>query len=554
MASKQTITIILWVLIAVFLAGIVFLNVPNSNQPKPVGNYRDGKVLVTINGESLDANTFEQAFNDSLMRANKTPDLSETLQERSRIVKYMVQNMVADQVLRGYGIRNVKKQGAAMADEIATMFLDSVRKATQQQADADLANAKTPEEKNNVRTAKEYFDEQLAQMYMQQGAQPPAKITEEGFRKFYIETLTDPKYGQAEDFMLYVRKRLVGQQIVKRDLRSDLFSDAFAKRVATQQVNARWIFIPAGSMENIGESTEQIFKPQFTAEALQAAEKKARTLREQIVKDPASFAKVASKESQHISRTEGGNLGWISGSSMQANIPAILEYLIFNQKPNELGPVTQITLPGPDPMNTLSAQVGYGFVQVIAETKNPDSPEWATMKEDFVTTMKRRYEMQLGDGYLCYMIANAEFKFNSKEIEAYMAEAHGQYVEMTKLQKEALSEKDLPKPVVAALSFRVAMSSRDIKGEARIPLLKAALEYAGGSRSDLHMQLADTYLGIKDRENAIKQYENAMNSAGMGEENVRRAVRAIYVRIGHTEGVKAIDQWLQENAKKSEEK
>lgn len=554
MASKQTITIILWVLIAVFLAGIVYMNVPNSNQPNvPVGGYRGGvnKTLVTINGQSIDSDTFEKAYNDSMAIGNKSADLSVTLQERSRIAKNLVQSAVADQVLRGYGIRNVNKKSVEMAEELATMFYDQVKKGTEMQAQQEMANAKTPEQKKNVKTPQQYLNEQLANMYMQQGVQPPANITEASFRKFYVGTLTDPQYGQAEDYLLFVRKRLIGQQIIKRELPAELFSEAYEKKLATQQVNARWIFIPAGSMQKLDGGKEQIFKPEFSATALQAAEKKAKDLRAQIAKDPASFAKVASKESQHISHFEGGNLGWISGGSMEANIPAILEYLIFSQKPKELGPVTQITLPGADQANPLSSQVGYGFVQVIAESKNPDNPNWAKMRAEYDTTTKRRYEMQIGDGYLCYMVADADIKYNSKEFEAYMAEAHGQYIEMTELQKAALQEKDLPKPVIAALSYRVAMSSRDIKGEARIPLLKAALEFAGSSRSDLHMQLADTYRSIGKKEEAIAQYENAMNSAGMGEENVRQQVRAIYVQMGNAEGVKAIDAWLQANKQKA---
>jgi len=540
MASKQTITIILWVLIAIFLAGIVYMNVPNSGKTKPGGNnLRPGgvnKTLVTINGQAIDSDTFEQAYIDSSQGA-QSQELGQTLPTRSKIAKNLVMNAVADQVLRGYGIRNVNKKANEIAGELSTMFYDQVRKAAEGQAQQEMAMAK---DKKTVKTPQQYLNEQLSQMYLQQGVQPPAQITEDSFRKFYTETLTDPKFGQADDFMLYVRKRLIGEQIMKRDLPADLVSEAYAKKLATQQVNARWIFIPAGSMQNI-------FKPEFSAAALQAAQKKATDLRAQIAKDPASFAKVASKESQHISHTEGGNLGWVSGGTMSANIPAILEYLIFSQQPKELGPVTQITMPGPDATNPLAAQVGYGFVQVIAVSKNPDNPNWAQMRTEYMDTTKRRYAMQLGEGYLCYMIANADIKYNSKEFESYIAEGHGQYIEMTKLQKEALDEKDLPRPVIAALSYLVAISSPDIKGEAKIPLLKAALEYAGGSRSDLHMQLAETYRAVGKKTEAIEQYENAMNSAGMGEANLRKQVRTIYVQMGNTEGVKAIDQWLAEH-------
>ena len=555
MASKQTVTIILWILIAVFLAGIILIGVPSSNRTKPQVRYRNGvnTVLVTINGTSIDSDTFEQAFNDSFAKSGRTPDLSETLQERSKILTNMAQNIVADQVLRGFGVKNVKKQATKMAGEIAVMFVDSMRNATKAQAEQDMANA-TAEEKKNVRSAQERLEEQLSQMYLQQGVQPPTRVTEDGFRKFYVQALIDPQYGQSEDFLLYVQKRLIGQQIIKRDLPSDLFADAFMKKLAMQQVNARWIFIPAGGEVAVGDSKAKIFQPEFTREALQAAEKKARELREQIVKDPSSFAKVAEKESRHISHTTGGDLGWISGASMQSNNPALLEYLIFSQRPKEIGPVTQITLPGPDPMNPLMAQVGYGFVQVLAESKNPDVPEWDKMRDEFVNNMQRRYEMQIGEGYLCYMIANADIKYNSKEIEAYMAQAHGQYVKMTNLQKGALKEKDLPKSVVAALSYRVAISSRDVKGEEKIELLKAALPFADSGRSDLHLQLADTYRALGKKEEAITQYENAMRSANMGEEQLRQQVRAIYKQMGYSEGVKAIDQWLEEFKKKNEAK
>jgi len=544
MASKQTITIILWVLIAVFMVGIVLWNVPrNSTNTGTTNHYRTGpnRVLVTVNGEPIDADTFDQAFYDSLGKENQSSDLNETLKQRSAVFSEMLQDMVANQVLRGFGIRNVNRPARQMAQEISDRLLKQIHTMLQAQVEQQMAAAKTETDKKAVPSAQALFNEQVQQFYTEHKVEPPKNITDASFRKFYVDVLTNPQYTESKQFMEFVRKSLIGREIIKRDLTADVSSEAYAKKLATEQVNARWIYIAADD---------------YTTAAMQAAKTKAEKLHDQIVKDPSQFAALASKESNHLSHTEGGNLGWISGSDPRTGFPALVEYLLFTQKPKELGPVTQICLPPTNPEAVLSSKVGYGFVQVLADPQERKDLgpnfDWARMKDDYMTALKQRYEQSIGQDYLLATIAQADIKFSSKEIESYLATLHGQYTKSTALQRQALEkETDLPRPVVAALSYRVAMSSPDIKGEARIPLLEAALEYAGPMRWQLQLALGDTYQGVGRKEDAITQYQFAIKAAGPQEEYVRKEVRIRYQKLGYTEGIKEIDKWQADKQKAS---
>ena len=522
-----------------FLVGIVLWNVPNrgSNAANGPSQYRSGpnRRLAAINGEPIYADTFDKAFQDALVKEGQTADLNITLRMRNKIFGDMLQRIVANQVLNQFGVKDMKKQVRAMAEEVAGIYLRQLRMGAEMQA-------QSPEAKQSKRTPEMIMAEAMRGYYEQMRVKAPENPTEDGFKKFYVETLTDPRYGQADEFAAYARIRLIGQRIIERDL-PNLSSDDYMKKVTTQMMDVRWIFIPAADYTRTPVALE------FTPRALEAARAKTQKLHDQIVKNPSAFAAIASKESQHLSHTEGGRLGWISSGDPRAGLPAIVEYLIFSQKPKELGPVTRITLSDPNPENALASKVGFGFVQVISgpQPRQDLGPNfnWEAAKKDLIPMSVRRYEQSIGEGYLLYMIARADIKCESKEIESYLAESHGQYTRATEFRKQALEqEKDLPGPVKGALSYRVAVGTKDVKGKDRIPLLIAALEYAGSDRSSLHMLLGDTYASIGDKEKAIEQYRFAIIAAGMDEERIRKEVRNKYLQLGYTRGVKEIDEWL----------
>jgi len=556
MASKQTITIILWVLIAVFLVGIVLWNVPrNSKTTTGVSHFRSGpnKVIVTINGEPIYADTFDQAFDDMMNKAEGRIDLTAVLEQRSTIYGDMLQATVAGQVLRGFGIRNVNRQARELARDFAETTLKQAHLMSEQQAEMEKQQAKTPEEKKNVQSAESLLEEQFRGFYTQYKIEPPRKITEAAFLKVYINVLTDPQYGEAKKFLPFVNSTLIGREIIKRDLPEDVFSEAYAKKVATQKVNARWIFIAAGSKKN------DVFTPEFSEKALQAAKEKAQQLHDEIAKDPAKFAELAEKESRDINtRGQGGDMGWVSGGA-ENRLPAILEYLLFSQKPKELGPVTQITMPGMNPTKPLSNEVGYGFVQVIGEPveRQDLGPgfDWKKEKDDSISMLRKRYEQMMGEGYLLYMVAKADIKFDSKEIERHHAWVRNEFTKATKLDREVLEQdEDLPGIVKGAFSYLIAMTNPAIRGKDRIPLLETALQYAGDDRWQLHMKLGETLEAVGRKEDAIDQYNYAITAAGISEGGIRQQVRTIFQRMGYTKGVQEIDQWFKEQAELEKKK
>gem|GEM_PF-2107167 len=557
MASKQTITIILWVLIAVFLVGIVLWNVPrNSKTASGRSHFRSGpnKVIVTINGQPIYADAFDQAFDEMYTKAESRVDLTGILEQRSSIYSDMLQDIVAGQVLRGFGVKNVSRQARELARDFAKSGLEQSRLMAQQQAEMMMQQAKTPEEKKKVQSAESLLDEQFHSFYAQYKVEPPRKITEVTFLKFYTKVLLDPQYGESQKFMSFVKNTLIGREVIKRYLPEDVFSEALAKKIATQKVNARWIFIAAGSKK------DDKFFPEFTAEALRAAKEKAQQLHDEIAKDPAKFSGLAEKESRDVnSRGQGGSLGWVTGGA-ENRLPAMLEYLIFTQKPKELGPVTQFTMLGMNMAKPLAFEVGYGFVQVTAEPVERqdlgENYDWKKEKDDAIDMLRKRYEQMIGMGYLIYMVDKADVKFDSKEIARHHAWVHNQFTEASRLELEALKQKeDLPEPVKSALSYSVAASNPEVRGEDRIPLLETALQYAGDERSNLHYRLGEELEKAGRKDEAIEQFDNAVIAAGGNAMGMRRQVREIYQRMGYTKGIEEIDQWIkeQEELNKKEE-
>ena len=537
MASKLTATI-LWVIIIVFLVGVVLWSVPrNPSTNATQSEYRPGgnKVLASVNGEKIYADDLDKAFDDILTKNDISPNLDITLNERGRIFTSIIERILTKQILRGFKLSDgkLKEEARKVGEEYASFAVERMRQMAGQQEEYLKAMAKTEDEKKSVKTSDEYFIENIRMFYMQDAKVPvPANPNEKDFRKFFVnQFLMEPKYGNTEEFMKRVRLTVIGRKLVA-GLPVNPFTDEYAKKVSTQHVKARWIFVEAEKL---------------TPEAIDAARVKAEKLREDIVKDPASFAKVAEKESNHISSTLGGELGWISGGDTSHGLPAIVEYLIFSQKPTELGPVTQINVQ-PYMTSMMAAKVGYGFVQAIQVKERTDLEKgfnWETKRTTALDDLKTRYESALGQGYLTLMLAKADVKCESLEVAAYLAMARNQSTDATELMRQALAkeEKELPSYVIGAMSYQVAQATPD--SAARIPLLDAALKYADDKAWELHKELGDAYARTKQTEQAIKQYEYAINaSSGENEMQVRQDIRGKYKELGHMEGVKAIDEWI----------
>lgn len=537
MASKQTATIILWILIAVFIVGVFLWSVPNRSMSsaQKQAQYRKGGnvVLASVNGEKIYANDIDGAFQEFLDKNKLHANLDITLPQRSQIFNAKLQEIIATQVLKSYGIKDIKREANKMGLEFANTSLTSVRQAVEQQAKTAEAAAKTPEEKKKLQTVDQLYTEQLQSFMQQKCGKTVDHPSDEDFRRAFVNDFL-LNADNKDQFMQMVRERLVGRQLITDMVKNgqpDPFTDGFVKTLNTQQVKVRWIYIES---------------KQKSAQGLADAEATAIRLHDAIVKDPSSFATLA-KQSNHQSRTTGGDLGWLSaGDADRTQLPLILEYQAFTLKPQDLGPVTQMTIPQIMPQYP-SSSIGYGFIQVVGGPRNLPKANPMPMTLD---QLRMRYESELSKQYLTFTTWKADIKCQSKEMEAYLAEGRGQYTEATKFQREALAQEQgsLPEAVIAALSFRVAQSTPNQKE--RIPLYNAAVNFADDKTSQVYQELAMAYALTGDKANAIESYHNAITSSTSSTEmQTRKAVRPELLKLGDTQGVKEIDQWLATNAK-----
>ena len=541
MASKQTATIILWLLIAVFIVGIIMWSVPNNSRGQSDQSYRasGNTVLAVVNGERIDSDYLDKQFFDQLNQSKASPNIDNTLQLREQIVTARLQSIVGAQVMHGFGIsdRVLKRKAREMGAEDADNYIAQVKMMAEMQVTQAQAQAKTQQQKANIPTAEQFYRQQIRDAMKEITGKMVENPTDDQFRKALVNYLMDPEKPANANHLDMVRTRLIGQKKTE-ELTPSPFTEDFAKRITTQKMKVRWIFIAAQG---------------FSATAIEDAMKKAEELHAQLASNPSQFAKVAEKESNHDSHVRGGELGWIgSGDIYQAKLPLMVEYLAFTQPPTDLGPVTQFTVPSQN-VSPLASRIGYGFVQVTdgPQDVTPKDFNWAAQKSATMASIRKQYEVGVGQDYLLYMIAKADIECDSPEVASYLATAHGQATATTKLQGEALAkEKDLPSPVVAALSYQVAMGTPDLN--TRVRLLTAAVEYADTRVSEVHMLLGDANMGLGKKQEAIDAYENAMIAAASREAEVRQQVRIQYQKMGYTEGVKKIDAWLAENVKQQD--
>ena len=544
MASKQTATIVLWVLIAVFLLGIYFWSVPNSVAvPKKGGQHTgQGEIVATVNGDAIHSGEIDDAFD-----AKKAPPDSvrmtilNTLDVRKAIFDDAVKSRVVNQTLKELNLTVGQRDAEAIANSYASEQLAEMEKTAATTQKSNQADPKKPAAEK-AKTADQIFVEEATQyMNSQQPDSKSQKYTptskdqaKEMFTHWFVDMLTGAGASRAQQFMDHVKMRMIGA-VQTKALPVDLGSEDYVKKLQTQEVHAHWIFVAA--------------KP-VTPDGMKAAEAKATQARDAVVKAPASFAEVVKKYSDHpASKDNGGDLGWISPQSpAMFNLPRMAEYMAYAQKPGDIGPVYQVTH-----LNRYVAtqsEYGYAFMRVDAVRAKATLPKdfnWDSEKASDMARTRESYEADLGESYLNTRQHSATIICNTPEFAAYEDELNGHYAEATKEYQKAYNQKNLAPEVKAAISYKVALATPEM--EKRIPYLTDALPYADTLMSQLHEELGNAYLKTKDKTKAIEEYRYAALSAADSDAGTRARMRDNFTKLGDSKDAGEMKQWLDDHAK-----
>ncbi|HEX2948482.1 MAG TPA: peptidylprolyl isomerase [Armatimonadota bacterium] len=533
MASKKTATYILWSLIVVFLVGVALWSVPGKGIGKQYGDSPfANKVVAKINGEKVTAGQIDEEFYKQQDNGQQY-DLQSAPQTRFQIFDGIVHRLVAEQTAKKLHVRTWSWTLRSVAREVAQTQLASMHAQAQEQAKAQAASAKTPADKSKLQTADQMFKAQLSQALSQYG-DTTKNPTEDDFVRAFVRTAMSrqEKVGMYDQLVSFAQTYLIGEEVAK-DQHTSPFSEDFAKKVNTKEVKASWIFIAA---------------PQNNAQGLNEAKQKASKLHEDIIKAPNTFAAVAKKESaDFMTKTQGGDLGWVSLKS--SNVSIMAQYLAFIQREGEIGPIVEIAMSSPfgGP-----SQIGYAFVKVDAIRDSADAKDfnWAKEKESAMVSTKVRFAQGFGQNYLELQTAKAKIVRLSDELKYYDAMMTNP-VEAEKLVTKLQDDKSIPPVVAAAFKYQVAEKTTDPAQKA--VLLENVISYGGAQVPNLQMELGRAYTASGQKDKALQQFGFVADGADSNDpdHSMHTALKTEYAKLGDTKNVQRMVTWMKSHPKQA---
>jgi len=534
MASKKTITIILWVLIVVFLVGVALWSVPNRgalNSDNSNKSHYSGPdsadAVATVNGDNITVGEMNDMYNDMVSKSQMPKNFESTVGTRAQAFKDLVTRKLVQQALKKYGLDVDDGYLRQNARDYCTVQLAELRQQAQKQAEMQKQNAK-PDDKNKPKSADELYQDQLSSFMRQQGGTPPDKITDEAFTNFFVDDYLMKQ--MAEQFADNGRMCLLGSQMIKQ-LPVDPLTEDFMKKWNTQEVRGQLLFVSAKKQD---------------ADSLKKALADAQKYHDQIAKDPSQFTKLAQANNSMYTRGFA-TMGWYQAETPM--LPMMASYLLFSSKPGELSNVTLIS-------SSIGGQgeIGYGFVLVDKSRERSDpgakDVKWDSNKKNLMLKTTQLFQTSMGEGYQLYLHATATVVPKRHEIAVYLDEQNGETAKADEERKLAIDQdKNLSEEVKASFSYRLATSTA-VKQDPKqcIPLLMNALPYAGEQTSKLHYELGVCYEQTKENDRAKEQFDNAESLAEiMKDQQTMKDIRAEYVKLNETAGVSKIDDWMKKN-------
>ncbi|HOF87415.1 MAG TPA: peptidylprolyl isomerase, partial [Armatimonadota bacterium] len=407
LASRRTTQTILWALVVVFVAGIALTGQYGGggrNGDGPAGNANSGQVIATVNGTAVKSGAIETYYAEQLEGLNgSAPDIDQAPGMRQAAFARATQDVLKKKALAELraGVNYFTLRD--YANEYARIQVADLRASVEKDRKAQEEAATTAEAKKKLKA----FDVMLSEAYESflsrttaDGKSPVAKpIDDKKFINAYVNgfLLAKGKNGIHDRFADYIKSQRIGEAYGKR-LPVDPFSADFAKTIHTKEVDASMIFIKADYPSPAG---------------MKAAKEKADTLRDELEKDPKSFAKKAESVSKDMmTAMKGGSLGTLQ-LEQQA---ALVEYLAFTTKPGEISAVYPMVM-----QSYMGNMIGYVLVTTakISDRDEPDA-RWKQGADLAVLRVRQRYGPEFGAMYVDLQQAEADIQCKTEEMATYL--------------------------------------------------------------------------------------------------------------------------------------
>ena len=248
MASTKTATYILWALILVFCAGIALWSVPSGKLRTNDTSQGATNVIATINGTNVTAADLNDEFYGKGENSQaRNFNLSNAITARSQAFDNLVDRTVLSQTAEKLHVNPSYFSLRTLAGELAKLQLSQLRTSAKAQAKSQFDAAKTEEQKKAVKSADATYKEAIANSLRGAGYTDSGTPTEKDFIKFFVNKFMskDVETGGAYEALLsYAQTRFIGEKIA-RSLPVSPFTEDYAKKLATQDIKASWIFIAA---------------------------------------------------------------------------------------------------------------------------------------------------------------------------------------------------------------------------------------------------------------------------------------------------------------------
>ncbi len=574
MASSAT--IILWVLVVVFIIGIVMLSIPGRlPNPSDHGGFvpPNGNTVAVVDGHRISADTLNKLYEEQTKTAE--PNVDSVLNLRQGIFdKVMGEELTKEALdalhLGGWGLDGRVRE---FANEYADMQLLQTKKTAadkfkKQQDDAAAAaktaaaapkpadattpapanaaasatNAATPpaaaKPADKPKTETEFLTSEMEDFVKQNGSQPGmTKLTNptpEQFKHWIVNDFLMSKNGVYDRFKPFAEQDLIGKAVMSdlKPQRPD--SDEIVKKMKTQDVYASFIFVKAAHAN---------------ADELQKASARAMEVYNRIKAKPDTFALEARKNSGDTSAVRGGNLDWVSAGAN--SLPIVAEYQIFTTDKGMLSPVM---LMSESDYHNATPSTGYGFVRVdkLRPTTSAAAKDFKATDADAMQLARletgQRYAMSLGSSYISSLRVKANVQINTPELQAYYFDAMGDTVKADAARKAAMDDPKLPELVKAAFAAYLAPRTSNMADRAKYLERSLPFNSSGSSICVMHQQLGDTYAALKKTKEAIEQYHFAVETADENNLQIRQQVLLSLQHLGDTAYAKTLEDWLKTHA------
>lgn len=534
MASKKTANIILWGLIVVFVAGIALMSIPGGGlgSQKFESNLPGSRnVVATVNGKPI----YAGELNDEFMKDGRQYDLNTAIDGRKQIAENAILKAVQAQVVKEKHVYTWSWTLQRMAREMAEVQLAAMHQQAREQAknpQPTQPGEKAPANKTEAQIFADMLTKTL-QGAGYQGQKPGEKDFISFFSKMMMSKDTETR-GQYDLFLPFAQTRLVGVKVAK-DFKVSPFTEPFVKTLNTKEVKASWVFVAA---------------KEKTKKGLADARKKANDLRNQVVANPGSFSEVAKTQSDDfVSRFQGGSLDWINADTQNASPMAV--YLAFSNKKNEISPVVSVVNSSMS-MYGMEPQTGYAFVKVddIRDRVDLKGFNWNRDKRVVMLRAQMQFQYAFGESYIAIKRAEATVVRRANEMKYFEAMEKGDAKTIDQLTAKLMNDTSLPEVVQKAFQYRVAQTTKD--PQQLIALLGPVIPFASATDAPkIQIDLGRAYAAAGAKDDAKEQFKNAADGLANGDadQSLHQALKVEFKKLGDTENVKAMDEWIKKHPK-----